>query len=143
MRNNCMRFGNLAVLQLLGIAMGIAPAPTIANLFVALHKEAEILRWLKICVYYLCRFINDGFGIWIHHPDPATDAELWQEFQAAVNNGGLRWEFTRRSRSVNFMDVTIYIGNDRLETDLYEKKLALHLYIPPHSCHAPGVLTGL
>ncbi|KAL7525018.1 hypothetical protein ACHAWF_001173, partial [Thalassiosira exigua] len=70
MRNNRMRFGNLVVLQLLGIAMGMAPAPTIANLFVALHEEAEILHWLKICVHYLCRFIDDGFGIWIHHPDP-------------------------------------------------------------------------
>ncbi|KAL7532540.1 hypothetical protein ACHAWF_004171 [Thalassiosira exigua] len=43
-----MRFGNLVVFQLLGIAMGMAPAPTIANLFVALHEEAEILPWLQI-----------------------------------------------------------------------------------------------
>ncbi|KAL7544212.1 hypothetical protein ACHAWF_007594 [Thalassiosira exigua] len=41
--------------------------------------------------------------------DPVTDAELWQEFRAAVNNGSLRWEFTRRSHSMSFMDVKIYI----------------------------------
>ena len=27
-------------------------------------------------------------------------------------------------------------------TSLYAKPNALHLYIPPHSCHAPGVITG-
>ncbi|KAL7548430.1 hypothetical protein ACHAWF_011720, partial [Thalassiosira exigua] len=71
------------------------------------------------------------------HDDPAVDALLWKAFQAAVNNGGLCWEFTERSRSVNFMDVTIYIEKGRLETNLFEKKLALHLYLPPHSCHSP------
>jgi hypothetical protein len=26
---------------------------------------------------------------------------------------------------------------------LYAKLMALHLYLPPHSCHAPGILSGL
>ncbi|KAL7524350.1 hypothetical protein ACHAWF_000911, partial [Thalassiosira exigua] len=42
MRNNRMRFGDLIVLQLLGIAMRMTPAPTIANLFVALHEMKEV-----------------------------------------------------------------------------------------------------
>jgi len=41
------------------------------------------------------------------------------------------------------MDMTISIENGKIETTLYSKPLALYLYIPPHSCHAPGVLTGL
>ncbi len=39
--------------------------------------------------------------------------------------------------------MTIYIQNKGIITDLFEKKLALYLYIPPHSAHPPGVLTGL
>ena len=39
--------------------------------------------------------------------------------------------------------MTIKIVDGKIETTLYEKPLALHLYIPPHSCHPPGVLTGL
>ncbi|KAL7526875.1 hypothetical protein ACHAWF_001948 [Thalassiosira exigua] len=143
MRNNRMRFGDIFVRQLTGIAMGMSPAPTIANLFVAIHEAAEILQFLDTCLLLLRRFIDDGFGIWLHHHDPAVDKLRWESFQAAVNNGGLRWIFTERSTTVDFMDMTISLSGSKIDTTLYCKPLALHLYIPPHSCHAPGVLTGL
>ena len=41
------------------------------------------------------------------------------------------------------MDMTIFIENRKIFTTIYEKPMALHQYIPPHSCHPPGVLTGL
>jgi hypothetical protein len=37
MENSCMRFGDVIVEQVSGIAMGMSPAPTIANLFVAIY----------------------------------------------------------------------------------------------------------
>ena len=37
----------------------------------------------------------------------------------------------------------VEVVNGRLETALYHKPLVLHLYLPPHSCHAPGVVYGL
>ena len=33
------------------------------------------------------------------------------------------------------MDLTIKIEDDKMSTNLVEKPLALHLFIPPHSCH--------
>ena len=39
--------------------------------------------------------------------------------------------------------MTISIREDRIVTSLYEKSMNLYLYIPPHSAHPPGVLTGL
>ena len=39
--------------------------------------------------------------------------------------------------------MTIKIVGSKIETDLFEKPLALHLYISPHSCHPPGVIIGL
>ena len=41
------------------------------------------------------------------------------------------------------MEMTIAIRKDQIITSLYEKSMNLYLYIPPHSAHPPGVLTGL
>ena len=41
------------------------------------------------------------------------------------------------------MDLTISIKNGQISTALFEKPLNLHLYIPPHSAHPPGLLPGI
>ena len=42
------------------------------------------------------------------------------------------------------MDMTITINkSNKIETTLFEKKLNLHLYIPPHSAHPLGLLPGI
>ncbi|KAL7518181.1 hypothetical protein ACHAWF_000178, partial [Thalassiosira exigua] len=80
MKNNRMKFRDLIVLQLIGIAMSMSPTPTIANLYVALREISEVLPWLARNIFWLCRFIDDGFGIWVHHPNAALDAQLWSAF---------------------------------------------------------------
>ena len=47
------------------------------------------------------------------------------------------------SSSVNFMDMTIAIVDNHIETKLFEKDMNLYLYLPPHSSHPQGVFTGL
>ena len=59
------------------------------------------------------------------------------------NNKGLTWEFTEFSNSVKFLDLTLTIlSGGKIKIILFEKPLALHLYIPPHSMHPPRVLTS-
>jgi hypothetical protein len=41
------------------------------------------------------------------------------------------------------MDLRLKIEGKKIVTSLFAKPMALHLYIPPHSCHAPGVLLGI
>ena len=41
------------------------------------------------------------------------------------------------------MDMTIAIHEYWVILSIYEKPMNLYLYIPPHSAHLPGVLTGL
>ena len=44
---------------------------------------------------------------------------------------------------MDFLDITVTIEHDNIQTTLFEKSLNLYLYIPPHSAHPPGVLAGL
>jgi hypothetical protein len=41
------------------------------------------------------------------------------------------------------MDMTLSIQNDIITTTLYKKTSNYQLYIPPHSCHPPGLLRGM
>ena len=94
------------------------------------------LLWLK-------HFVDDGFGIWLHAADPAIDAANWEIFKAVINSGGLQWTFSPRGKKVVFLDMIVEVVGNRLETAIYHKPQALQLYLPPNSCHAPGVLYGL
>ena len=143
MKGNRMKFGDLFYKQILGVAMGMSPAPPIANLFVGIFEEENVVGKFAHCIASLRRFIDDGIGVWLHDPDPEIDIANWIKFKTTMNSCGLKWTFSPRSQSAVFMDMTISIENGKIETVLYSKPLALYLYIPPHSCHAPGVLTGL
>ena len=56
---------------------------------------------------------------------------------------GLTWEEPQPKSSVVFLDVTLTLQNNKIHSNLYEKKLNMHLYIPPRSAHPPGVIKGL
>ena len=143
MKGNRMKFGNLFTKQIKGVAMGMSPVPPIANLFVGIFEEENVVDKFDNCINSLKQFIDDGIGMWDHDPDPLIDDANWIKFKTTMNSCGLKWTFSPRSQSVIFMDMTISIENGKIETALYSKPLALYLYIPPHSCHSPGVLAGL
>jgi hypothetical protein len=109
MRNNRMRFGDLIFHQICGVAMGMSPAPTIANLYVAIFQSSNILPLLDEYLFYYKRFIDNGLGIWLHDEDPTTDAKNWTNFQAMLNSSGLRWTFVKPCKKVVYMDLNIQI----------------------------------
>lgn len=143
MKNNRMKFGELIVHQHKGIAMGMSPAPTIANLYVAIFENEYIVNKFSSHLHFLRRFIDDGFGIWLRDSNQLVDDMEWNKFKNVINSMGLTWEFTERSHTTVFMDLTITLKNGRFNTAIYAKPMALHLYIPPASSHAPGIATGL
>jgi hypothetical protein len=144
MKNNIFTFGDTIWKQKTGTAMGTPPAPPWATLYYALC-ENKFLKDFALSLLLYRRFIDDIFGIWIPSANADDDTVAWTEFQAAVNDPlfGLEWIVQPRSQSVDFMDLTISIRGNRLHTTLYEKPSNLHLYIPPHSCHPPGLLPGM
>ena len=91
------------------------------------------------------RFIDDVIGIWCPHNNHEQDTLEWDHFKNEMNAfPGLTWEFSERAKTIDFMDMTISINkSNNIETTLFEKRLNLHLYIPPHSAHLPGLLPGI
>ena len=73
MLNNCMQFNDIVVEQHKGIAMGMSPAPTIANLYVSIFENLHLYLDNPHQLSFLRRFIDDGFGIWLTDPNPTTD----------------------------------------------------------------------
>jgi hypothetical protein len=144
MKNNRMRFSDLIYHQICGVAMGMSPAPTITNLYVAIYERDHIipLVGVKYFLFYK-RFIDDGFAVWLHDKDPTTNASNWNDFKACINAMGLNWTFKSPRKKLTFMDMTIQVEGEKIVTTIYAKPLALYQYIPPNSCHPHGVLTGL
>ena len=142
MNHSLFKFNGRTFLQLSGCAMGTPPAPPYVTLYFYLH-ERTILPACSSCTFYT-RYINDVFGIWVP-TNPLTDTADWNDFTSSIDTyGKLRWDFAPKSRSVVFLDLRISIDdNGDITTDLFEKKLNLHLYLPPASMHPPGVLKGL
>jgi hypothetical protein len=143
MENNVFHFGDLIFQQIQGTAMGTPPAPPYATLFFATFEDA-ILDQFGDSLFLYRRFIDDVVGIWLRDSDDAMDDSQWQDFKAMMNeDSGLEWIVQEQSTSVDFMDLSIRIDGQKIHTTLYQKAMNLHLYIPPHSAHPPGVLTGV
>ena len=143
MLNNIFSFGDMTFKQMNGTTMGTPPAPPYATTYYGLHESKFLPQYQNHVIFYK-HFIDDVFGIWLPHPNPKINSQLWDEFTASMNNyPGLTWEFNKPTNKVDFMDLTISITNGKISTSLYKKPLDLHLYIPPHSAHPPGLPFGI
>ena len=143
LKNNRLVCGDLFAKQIKGIATGTSPATSIANLFLGIFEEEEIIDQFKPSLPFLKRFIDDGCGIWKHHPNAITDESLWQAFKNKMNESGVKWIFSKREKHAVFLDMNITLKHSSVITSLFSKPLNLYLYIPPTSCHPKGVINGL
>jgi hypothetical protein len=143
MKNNQMLFGDLIYHQLCGVTMGMLPAPTIANLYVAIYKLDHITLLFDKYLMFYKRFTEHIFAIWLHNLDPTINTTNWNDFKALINAMSLRGMFKSPKMKLIFMDMTIQVEGEKIVTTIYAEPLALYQYIPPNSCHPPGVLTGL
>ena len=144
MTMNIFTFRDITLKQLNGTAMGTSPAPPYATIYYEIHEEKFLPHHARQVIFYR-RFIGDVISIWCPNKNPERDALEWNEFTDKMNAfPGITWEFSEQSKSIDFMDMTISINNlNKIETTLFEKRLNLHLYIPPHSAHPPGLLLGI
>ena len=111
MTMNIFMFRDLTLKQLNGTAMGTAPAPHYATIYYGIHEEKFLPHHAQRVIFYR-RFIDDVIGIWCPNKNPERDALEWNEFRHKMNAfPGLTWEFSERSMSIHFMDMTVSIKN--------------------------------
>jgi hypothetical protein len=107
MQNTRMQFGDLIFCQTCGVAMGMLPAPTIANLYVAIYERDHIIPLIGSYLMYYKQFIDDGFTIWLHKNNPTTNVNNWDNFKNICNVMGLSWTFKSPPKKLIFMDMTM------------------------------------
>jgi len=143
METNIFQFGNTWWLQKSGTAMGTPCACMIATIYFGYYERKVILPKYKRNIIYYKRFIDDVFCIWKtdNTPTPTTCTEFNNLKNDMNKHGDLRWEFEKLSNEITFLDLKIKIDrtNKKLQFQTYQKPMNLHLYIPPHSAHPPGL----
>ena len=138
MRNNIFEWGVLRFLQLLGTAMGTSAAVMWATIYFGYHEAKTLIPKYGDHFLYFKRYIDDIFLIWL-----VDDSSAWDDFQADLNNFGiLKWEVNALGKSVDFLDLTLSIVGDKLESRTFQKKMNLYLYLPPSSAHSPSIIKG-
>jgi hypothetical protein len=139
MTNNVFQFDNTFWLQICGTSMGTSCACSYATLYWAYIERKHILPKWSNSLFFLRRFIDDKFGIW-----SGSEEEFKLFLQDLNSYSQLEWTSDGLSSSVDFLDLTITIDNNRkIVTKTFQKPTNLHLYIPPTSAHPPGVLKSI
>jgi hypothetical protein len=122
MQSCFFRFGDAYWHQIQGTAMGTPPAPCYATLYFGIHETFYILPTFQSRLGFYFRYIDNGLAAWIPHPDPDTDATLFNDFRTSLSYGKLTWTMTPRQLSISFLDLRITIlPSGRLKTSLFEK----------------------
>ena len=147
--------------QLVGVAMGIHPAPSYANIYLArrIDDKIEALGYKyghegKSAFLLLKRFLDDLIKIFV-----GTTKQLHQLFEE-MNKIHPTLKFTLNhtspdneaeedrcqceiKKSIPFLDTSITIINGKIDLDLYKKETDRKQYLLRESCHPQGVTASI
>ena len=140
---NYFAFAHLIFQQTMGTAMGAAFSPTIANIFMSTVLGKFINSQPKKPLL-LTRYIDDIFLIWTN-----TQREL-EYFLTSLNSFHPNLKFTHGSspQSIDFLDLTIYKGNNFAYTNIldiktYQKPRNLYQYLHFTSNHPTKIFKAI
>ena len=152
LKNNLFEFDNEIWKQLIGVAMGSRPAPSVANIFMAKKIDNVILKlaqkYGENAMLVLKRFLDDIFFIFT-----GTTTELHELFNE-MNKIHPSIKFTMKHtspvnsseqceceflESIPFLDTSCKIKEGQIILDLYRKPTDRNKYLLPDSCHPQTV----
>ena len=139
--------------QLIGVAMGIHPAPSFANIYLARRIDTAI-RELGMkygengnsAFILFKRFLDDLFKVFqgttkkLHKLfDEMNEIHPTLKFTISHTSPNLEAEEDRcecqPKQSIPFLDTLISIENGKIEVDLFKKETNRNQYLLPSSCH--------
>ena len=150
LRNNIFEFNGKLFRQLIGAAMGSSPIPNYANNFMAKHIDNTIFSIIEniskeenISLKLFKRFLDDLIFIF------TGQSKTLHKILTEANNIHPSIKLSMNHTTINepdpcdcpkkdnipFLDVSIYIQNQKICTDLYKKPTDRNLYLLPSSCH--------
>ena len=124
--------------------MGTRVAPTMANIFMAeidnkIQKCAKEENLDYICFYK--RYIDDILVFW------KGSVEQFNDFMLRINSLHHSIKFTCdfdfTKRSTTYLDTTVSLLGDVINTDLYRKPTDRVQYLLPSSCHPNHIFTNV
>lgn len=133
-----LEYNNKIYKQIKGIAMGTNAAVYLANIYMAHTIDSLVLQYRSNLVLGYRRYIDDLFLVIKENP------EAFAKLKEQLNAQGLSIIFSEpQSRSIDFLDLTIYYKEDKsLGTRIYQKTLSKYQYLTPNSCHPQHTFSG-
>ena len=133
LEGNNFRLLDKNYLQKEGVAIGSKLGRNFACTYMR-EWDKELLNYSQKPLFYK-RFIDDGFGIWVHGKEKLMK---FYEHANSINPNikvELRWNY----KTIDFLDTTVRIENGRISTDLFTKPTDKHIYVHSKSCHPRNV----
>ena len=113
-----------------GAAMGSPMIPPYANIFMYQLEKQTVHTYTNSGLILLYkRFIDDVFIV----TKDSNTAQLQHELNNL--NPSIKLTWTPPSKYCNFLDITITVKNNKLQTNVYQKELNTYAYLPFHSYH--------
>lgn len=120
-----------------GAAMGSPMIPPYANIFMYQLEKETVHKYknLESLLLYK-RFIDDVLII----TKDSNVTELKNELNSLHPSIKLTW--TPAAKHCSFLDVNVFIKNNKLHTNVYQKQLNTYAYLPFHSYHTKAQKRG-
>lgn len=148
LKSNAFRFGNSIYKQVKGTCMGTPMAPNYANLFMDRLENNIISSFqndtgLAPLVWY--RYIDDIFFIWTSGEESLDNfIEHAQKYSENQNmKSTIKFEVNKSTAAVNFLDVTVSLKDQKLQSNLYSKPTDAFLYLNKASSHPRHVTNNI
>ncbi|XP_048461245.1 uncharacterized protein LOC125484857 [Rhincodon typus] len=131
---NNFSFNSSHFLQTKGVAMGTRMGPSYACLFVGYVEQSLLRTYTGPKPHLFLRYIDDCIGT------ASCSHEELEQFIHFTNtfHPNLKFTWTISNTSLPFLDLSVSISGNHLETDIHFKPTDSHSYLEYSSSHPPS-----